>query len=267
MKHAIMVMGYGNDIRVLQKMIDILDDDDIDFYIHWDKRWPLPNLSSHHSKISIIKKRIAVKWGSFTQVEAEYALIKSVYPLYDYVHLVSAMDMPLMTVDYFKQYFTKEVYIGFSDPLKFKNRLEGYYPNNIDFRKHRIIFGICRLFNSFLRINRLREKSNFQVHKGPNWFSIKGRYLSELVRYDLSIFEHTCFPDEEFVQTILGKFDDGNYSREDNAQAARYIDWHRGGPYVFTLRDVPELRKIVNTDFAFARKVMDPRVIDEVMNL
>lgn len=45
MKHAIMVIGYGQEASVLQKTIEILDDSDIDFYIHWDKRWPLPKLT------------------------------------------------------------------------------------------------------------------------------------------------------------------------------------------------------------------------------
>lgn len=38
MKHAIMVIGYGENAGVLQETINVLDDSDIDFYIHWDKR-------------------------------------------------------------------------------------------------------------------------------------------------------------------------------------------------------------------------------------
>ena len=44
-----------------------------------------------------------------------------------------------------------------------------------------------------------------------------------------------------------------------------YIDWHRGGPYVFTEEDIPELKQLVNTDYAFARKVKEPSIVDKVM--
>ncbi|MEE6653777.1 beta-1,6-N-acetylglucosaminyltransferase [Limosilactobacillus fermentum] len=266
MKHAIMVIGYGENAGVLQETINVLDDSDIDFYIHWDKRWPLPKLTSQYSKVKLVDKRIAVKWGSFTQVEAEKHLMQVVGSSYDYIHLISAMDMPLMTATYFKRYFTNDVYIGFSDPEGFEYRLEGYYPNHVDFRKHRLTFKLYRLFNRFFKVNRLKDNTGFHVHKGPNWFSIKGKYSLELLNSDLSMFEHSCFPDEEYVQSILGRFDTGDYSEDDNAQAARYIDWHRGEPYVFTEEDVPELKQLVNTNYAFARKVKDSKTIELVYN-
>lgn len=42
MKHAIMVVGFGNDTSILQKTINILDDTDIDFFIHWDAKYSTP---------------------------------------------------------------------------------------------------------------------------------------------------------------------------------------------------------------------------------
>lgn len=48
--------------------------------------------------------------------------------------------------------------------------------------------------------------------------------------------------------------------------AARYIDWKRGTPYVFTKKDIPELKEKVNTKFAFARKVEDPSLIDSIFD-
>ena len=44
MKHAILVIGYGNSAEILQKSIDILDSYNIDFFIHWDARYNLPQL-------------------------------------------------------------------------------------------------------------------------------------------------------------------------------------------------------------------------------
>ena len=36
MRHAIMVIGTGDNASILQKAINYLDDRDIDFFIHWD---------------------------------------------------------------------------------------------------------------------------------------------------------------------------------------------------------------------------------------
>ena len=51
MKHAIMVMGFGDNPSVLQETINILDDNDIDFIIHWDKKSKLPKLNAKKSKL------------------------------------------------------------------------------------------------------------------------------------------------------------------------------------------------------------------------
>lgn len=51
---------------------------------------------------------------------------------------------------------------------------------------------------------------------------------------------------------------------DDNFQAARYIDWHRGTPYQFTIEDAAELAGVYNTKFAFARKIKDVATVNAV---
>ena len=64
------------------------------------------------------------------------------------------------------------------------------------------------------------------------------------------------------VQTILGRFEaQVPKNNNDNYQAARYIDWNRGTPYVFTSKDIKELKSKVNTKYAFARKVYDSSIV------
>lgn len=46
--------------------------------------------------------------------------------------------------------------------------------------------------------------------------------------------------------------------------AARYIDWKRGTPYVFGNKDLSELKNVVNTKYAFARKVNDASLVNEI---
>lgn len=67
MRHAILVEGHGNNAEVLQETIRILDDAEIDFWIHWDKRFKKPILTSYKSKLHFIKP-IKNNWGADTQI-------------------------------------------------------------------------------------------------------------------------------------------------------------------------------------------------------
>lgn len=69
-KHVILVEGHGDNADVLQKTIEILDDYDIDFIVHWDKKYRRPVLKSKKSEIIFVKP-IEVYWGSFSQVVVE----------------------------------------------------------------------------------------------------------------------------------------------------------------------------------------------------
>ena len=260
-----MVIGYGNNPIILQQCIKVLDDEDIDFFIHWDKRYKIPSLNIQKGNIFYVKNRIAVKWGSNTQMKAECLLFNLVLHAnrnYEYVHLISCNDLPLMTADYFKNYFKKSYYIGFKHPTPSGTykRISYYYPNNVDFRRHKNIKRFYTLIYSTLRINRLKNIPNLKVKKGPQWFSAKENYLEEIVKYKyLNKFNHSFCVDEVFLQTILARLDTNN-SENDNYQAARYIDWKRGFPYVFQAKDIPELKSMINTRFAFVRKIKDPKI-------
>lgn len=270
MRHAVCVIGFGDHAYVLQKTINILDNKNIDFFVHWDARYKIPRLHSKLSEISYVKDRIPVKWGAQGQIQATLKLLKLVHKhsFYDYVHLISCNDVPLMTSNYFIDYFTNEVYLGFNDHFsndELKKRLGFYYPLNMDFKKHGITTKIEKLGNIIFKINRVKYYPEIRFKKGPQWFSIKSKYVSEILNFNNSIFMHGYCADELFVQTILGRFEAQEpKNNNDNFQAARYIDWNRGTPYVFTSKDVDELRSKVNTQFAFARKVSDPSIVDAI---
>lgn len=274
MKHAIMVIGYGNNAKVLQSTINVLDDADIDFFIHWDKRYSFPNLKSKKSRIYFLKNRIAVKWGSGSLIKATVNLMQAVLRNngnYDYVHLISGSDMPLMTRDYFKNYFNKEVYIGFSsvDEKEVSKRLLYFYPNNLDFRKSGKIFRIITYLNKLFHVNRLAKYSNLSIEKGPEWFSLREKYIKEILNNNLDMFYHSDCADELLVPTLLRRFKDEQLkiSFDDSEQAARYIDWKRGKPYSFKEEDITELSNKINTHYAFARKINDAKIIQEVFQI
>lgn len=270
MKHAICIMGNGSS-NVAQETINLLDDTEIDFFVHWDKKFTNPNFRAKHSRIYYVDDRLDVKWGQYTEILAELKLLKLVKETprdYSYVHLISSSDIPLMTKSYFKKFFVKEVYLGFQNPLPqdIKQRLSFYYPiSNVDVRNKKWIIKIIKFLNYVFRINRLKG-NKLKVRKGPNWFSIKYKYVKEILSFDSTIFKDSYLCDEVIVQTVLSRFDHGS-KIDDNEQAARYIKWmgKSSHPINFSFSDVNELRAIVNTKYAFARKVNEPGLATEVL--
>lgn len=286
MKHAIMMMGYGNG-KVAQKTIDVLDDPDIDFFIHWDKKYSIPNFQSKLSNIYYLKDRKSVNWGTDMQTIVEKQLLMSVYNRheYDYVHLISCNDMPLMTPEYFKKYFENKPYaIGFLGYLdkQIYRRISGYFPiRHINVRgtiRYWLIIKFMDYLNILLHINRVKNKP---LEKGCNWFSMDIQYVKKILQFsDFKMFMNTFTGDEFYVQTVLHdlkpksieeKYDyysDDYRMTKSSEMASRYIDWMRGKgkPYVFKQSDATFLCSIVNTEYAFGRKVNDPKVIDKVFN-
>lgn len=269
MKHAILVIGHGSDTSVLQETIRVLDDEDIDFIIHWDKKSTKPKITAVSSKIFFIKS-INVEWGTFSLIQVEKNLLKYVYnaKCYDYVHLISSTDMPLMDIEHFKKKFVNDMYLGFQkEGISCSNRISYYYPDfPVTLRSllGKNLIRITKLFNWLFCVNRLKNWKGC-VRKGTQWFSMSTKFIPEILVYDTSVFQHSYLSDEVYLQTILAKYEESiDSSGYDPYDAARYIDWDRGQPYTFTMKDVPELKSVLNTKYAFARKVNDSKIINAV---
>lgn len=271
MNHAVMIMGFG-DGRITQRTIDILDNEHIDFFIHWDSKSQLPKFKSKYSRIYYCKARINVKWGQYTEIQAEKELlltVKNNINNYDYIHLISSSDIPLFTSDYFINYFTKDAYIGYKHPdlPRVEKRLSFYYPiSHIDVRNKLWLIKIIKITNYILGINRLKDK---KIKMGPQWFTVKSKYINQILSFDDSIFKNSFLGSEEFIQMTLPQFDPSIKVPDINAEALRYIKWVGKGkphPKTFGINDVEELKDIVNTKYAFARKVNNPLVVDRVFN-
>lgn len=270
-RHAIMVMGAGNS-SVLQRTINALDDPNIDFFIHWDRKFTLPKLESKYSKI-IFTPRISVTWGTDTQIRVINLLLRAVHDdvrTYDYVHWISESDIPLMTKEYFLNYFTKDIYVGYSeDGEKCRSRISYFWPvHDIDLQHHWFQRVSIKHFNKKYNIDRL-QGLDIHPEKGCAWFSIKAKYISSILNWRYSyVFTNCHCADEMYMQTFFADKKPKKLVEDDCTQAARYIDWkhgENGHPRIFTVDDVDELRQNMNTKYAFARKIKDPHVADAVL--
>lgn len=79
-KHAYLIMAHGQ-FRLLNVLLRMLDYEQNDFFLHIDKKAGKINLEEigagiRHSNLHILKERLDVQWGTFSQVECTLRLLE-----------------------------------------------------------------------------------------------------------------------------------------------------------------------------------------------
>lgn len=100
-KHAYLILAHKNWSQ-LRKLVELLDDEGNDIYIHIDKKSQISEdtlemimMAAVKSKVSFVD-RMEVQWGAYSVVEAELKLLRAaVAENYQYFHMISGMDLPL----------------------------------------------------------------------------------------------------------------------------------------------------------------------------
>ncbi len=284
-KHAYLIMSHDN-FTVLKKLLELLDDEKNDFFIHIDKKVGKVNTNSivqniKKSKIKFIRRK-KVFWADYSMTDVELDLIREAINTgdYSYLHLLSGSDLPIKSKEYIFNFFnsSNKIYLccGSTFGNYQKNRTRYYYPfiktkifrNSKFIKALSLVLGRCQ---ALLFINRHRIKLNFKdCYHGWNWFSIPKDFAQYVLLQEeriYSTFHHTLASDESFMQTVamnsafktrIFKFD----CLEESIM--RRIDWNRGRPYTFTREDY---NYIMDSPYLFARKFnenIDEKIIDLV---
>lgn len=269
MKHAYLIMAHEK-LHQLEYLLKFLDDYRNDIFLHIDKKVNIENYDfckiCKYSNVFFIKRR-SVVWGDFSQIQLEIDLIKSAVNknCYRYLHLLSGVDMPLKSQDYIHNFFEKydgKEFVSFdinnTDALY--NRCNYYYffQKYVGRRNESLLAKLNFFFvdvQKKLKLQRIKDKKIFR--KGANWFSITDSFAKYILLKEPIIrkkFLYTICCDEVFLQTIMynSYYYKNRYNEVDSLHAnMRLIDWKRGNPYVWTDKDIFELK---NTPYLFARK-------------
>ncbi|MBQ8885924.1 MAG: glycosyl transferase [Clostridia bacterium] len=268
-KHAYLIIAH-NQFELLISLLKALDYEQNDIYLHIDKK--VKNISEERflreinkSRIFILKNRVNVKWGDFSQIECELRLLETaIKENYSYYHLLSGVDMPLKKQEEIHDFFDRNYgteFIHF-DAENLSNdvymRVSKYH---FFIKRQRNIVG--KIINKMILffqhpINRMK-KYGLTYQKGANWFSITNdlaHYVVERRKLIEKAFKHTVCGDEMFLQSIvvsspfIKNLVSDNFC--DNYKNIMYcIDWKRGKPYEYTLSDYDEL---IKSEMLFARK-------------
>ena len=267
MKHAFLIIAHNNWWQ-LKKLIECLDSDTHDIYVHIDKK--SKDFAESYFRNSVTKsslkfyREFEVYWGGFSQVQVEMFLLKQAYTYgYDYYHIISGADLPLKSNEeidlFFEENNGKEFILYDEDALKGNpeiSRRAKYYHFLQNYRRRyaetwkNSFFTFCERILLVLQIvfgiNRVRNL-DWQIKYGSNWVSI----TDELVKVILenkdkitNVFSYTNCADELFIQTIAYNcgFKDYIFQPADKQAAnLRCIDWSRGkngNPYTYRLKDI-----------------------------
>lgn len=271
MKHAYLITAHTN-FKILNILLEVLDDDDNDFFILIDKKvkkdngeliWYLPKRSGLY-----FLPRVVINWAGESQINAELLLLKSATPKrYDYYHYIQGSDFPIKSKEEIAAFFEENNGFEFvhfdSSQYEFAQyKCDYYHPftNCRYFRTNKLLrmlnHGIAK-GQKLLGLRRGKEK----LYHGSALFSITHSFALHILKEEQYIkkrFHMTLAADEVFLQTILMKsgFKDRVYRFEEPGSNCYLIDFsmkNGNSPYTFVMSDYDKLRKS-GEQYLFARK-------------
>lgn len=280
MKMAIIIQCHNRSDQI-NHLIEFFNEDWIDLYIHVDFKSDIINEINIKKNVNLVKDRVDVRWGTFSQCEATlkaFKLISETKIRYKYIHLISGEDFPVKSLKYFYDYFSKEncnfiEYSTLPNPDLVKNgmdRFEVYYPQWMIGRSNQIGIRIIRvLYRNFVLSTKLFKRKSIPfktIYYGSQWFSINYetfQYINEYLEKNehvINFFKNSIYPDEMFFQTIILNAHNLFENRDYNL---RYIDWSdkKGSPKTVDKEDID---LAFNTNALFIRKVQSSRLINYI---
>ena len=271
-KHAYLIIAHNN-YYCLKKLLELLDDERNDIYLHIDKKSTDFDFSFFQQvcKKSVViypKKRIDVRWGTQSQIRTEMLLFRTAFERgpYHYYHLISGVDLPLKTQEEMHRFFDakNEIYLCYTtNPTKWDcQRITRYHNVLPDKKLGKRLNGYLYMLQEKLGVDRIKRKG-FQICKGGNWASLTNAAVEFLLSNERTIYKMTRFSscaDEVYKQTMLL-----NHGFQVNPEDWRYMVNTPGSshPKVFTADDFPVL---MAQNKLFARK-FDERTDREVIDL
>ena len=252
MKHAYLIIAH-NEFEVLRRLVAALDDKRSDIFIHYDRKVrALPEIATEKSDLHVLEDRVDVKWGTVSQIKAEYALFEAAGKVGGYSHyiLISGTHFPLVGNDRIASFLAENE--GNSILPCMENASD--YQVDMKMRRVNILPGTI-VWRAFLKIQRLlgiRINRSTRFYNAGNWVCLSEsamRYLVERKKTILKKYRFSFCGDEFFVPTELmasSLADTVVFSRE-----LLKFEIGRSNARVYTLEDYDEL---MASGCLFARK-------------
>lgn len=262
MKHAYLIIAH-NEFGHLQRLISAIDDERNDIYVHIDRKVKrLPELHTTKSKLTVLDRRIDVRWGTRSQIRSEYVLLEAATEggNYDYYHIISGTHFPLKSQDEIHRWFDEAggrsvLQAGDHTEADTRFKLGRYHFFLRWIQSHNLV--LARLSNILWRGSLLIQNGIVKRNYSPltlkchNWVSLSHADVMELLRQKDRIMKqmrYTFCGDEFFVPTALREAGKEFISTD----RLLFADFRMAGPVVLKESDFDRLKA---SGCMFARKL------------
>ncbi len=284
MKKIAIMMTVHNNVKQLKRLCKTLENDNVFFFIHVDKKADinpfLENLKDIKN-INIYSKE-KVYWADISQVDATVFLLSKIINCnIDYILFISGQDYLiketnlLNNIDITKNYLECEKLPnkawgidGRCNRYKFyHNIINNIFPFKFNPRNRYYMFinrSLIKIQKTFKVNKKFIEK--YIPYSGSNWFNINmdaAKYIVNNYENVRNYFKYVQFPDEMVIQTMLKNSAFKNSVINDSL---RYVDWVTGPeePRTLTYEDYDKLLNAAEK-VIFARKFdtkKDEKILD-----
>lgn len=218
---SFLILAHKNPSQ-LDTFVDTLDCEDVNFFIHIDKKSDIANQSTleklkNKKNVFFTEQRKKISWGGYGMIEATLELLKECLKKdkCDYISLHSGQDLPIKNkykiLSFLKRNRGKEYVSFFNIPNK------GWWPPNSLDRIQYYWFideiGLKKSWDLCEVQKKLNDKRKYfyDIHPyaGWQWWTITrecAQYIIDYVNKNKSFcdyYKYTLIPDEGFFQTII----------------------------------------------------------------
>ena len=207
-KHAVLVQAH-QDISYFIKLAKIQPN--VNFYVHMDAKSDyFPDAETAQlANVFLLKDRITVRWGGFSQIEATLKLFETAFANEDnaYFHLVSGEDVVLQPFEViekqWQQRFDFQTMMTCEMAPQYAYRFIMDSPH-ADSNWQRQLTGkiITKLQQGVAKI----KPYHSPIYFGSQWFSVTRADWEKIVPFTdeySDFFRHKLVPDEHFFQTLI----------------------------------------------------------------
>ena len=215
MKIAYLITAYNN-YEHLERLIKSINQKDVAFFIHVDKKSRMPTNLDRFDNIVFID-RIKVWWAGWSFQQAIINLmVKAFASSFDYYILISGTDYPIRPNEYLYEKLGEggqylSLIKGFRSH-KPESRIKFYYLDCFDRRKEHSLKKFFFLkTEKFLRRFLVKKGYPFsQIYHGSSYWALDHRCVSYILKFlnenedYVKFFKTSHCPDESFIHTIVG---------------------------------------------------------------
>jgi len=264
MKFAYLILAHNN-FKTLARLVEQLDDRRNDIYIHLDRKVRcLPEISTSQAGLYFVSNRIDVRWGTVSQIEAIFALIKEARAggEYDYYNIISGTHLSLKSQDFIHAHFETlngASALGLWEPdegdADFKLRRIHFGINNFQSPNLRLRLAVQRLWtlNMFIqKMLRVRIHKKCSFIKANTWAAVSKDAVAYLLEHEKEIIRKYRFSfcgDEYYLASELS----GRFPIVDD-RVLLFVKFENDHPFTLTEDDYS---KLIITEYLFARKFED----------